>query len=407
MKPSTALFCFFFIVGVSANLHQKLRHFETLQSVDLRVVSRRKRSVEGSEVDTKQISFRALGRRFNLVLYPGSPVLSPSFKAKTVDSDGNTHTFNVNPNHFYTGHLADDRSVSVDAHFEDGILSSNIRFPHDTYVVEPAWRHGPPSENYTMITYRGSDVNWEEIFPIDPKTGKRTKMRDGIRLDPQARPHVNRTASHDSPPAGHSRHKRAVRKNTCPLLVVADYRFFMDMGHSKRETTASFLIAAIQNVNQHYKKTQWDATNGYVQMGFQIEEMLIHTQFTTKPAGHYNSNKTWGYNEKLYAFSRSRHINRFCLAHLFTSYPFPDNVLGLAFIAPESAASAGGICSIASHIEGKPVYPRTGWSSAKNGRNESLLSLQHELVTTHGHNEWRCVVTHTSVTQVTMSGDVS
>lgn len=389
MKVSTVLFCSVVIVSVSADLYKQVRYFETLQSADLNVVSRRKRSVDGRESDTKQISFRALGRKFNLVLYPGSPVLSPNFKAKTVDSNGNTRTFRVNPNNFYTGHLADDSSVSVDAHFEDGVLSSSIRFPHDTYVVEPAWRHHVPSDNFTMITYRGSDVNWEEIFPIDPKTGKRTKMKDGIRLNQEMKPEdVDRTHRNSSSPIGNSRHKRAIRKNTCPLLVVADYSFFRDMGHSKRETTASFLIAAIQNVNQHYKKTVWDAAGGYVQMGFQIEEMLIHTQFTLNPKGHYNTEDTWDYNEKLYAFSRSRHINKFCLAHLFTSYPFKDNVLGLAFIAPESAASAGGICSIASHIGGKPVYPRTGWSSAKNSRNLQVLSLQFELVTTHelGHN---------------------
>lgn len=38
---------------------------------------------------------------------------------------------------------------------------------------QPAWRHSLPSENQTMISYRGSDVNWEDIYPIDPKTGKR------------------------------------------------------------------------------------------------------------------------------------------------------------------------------------------------------------------------------------------
>ena len=45
-------------------------------------------------------------RRFNLVLYPGSPVIGPNFKARTVDRDGRVKTFDVNPNNFYTGHLA-------------------------------------------------------------------------------------------------------------------------------------------------------------------------------------------------------------------------------------------------------------------------------------------------------------
>ena len=45
-------------------------------------------------------------RRFNLVLYPGSPVLGPNFKARTIDGDGRVETFDVNPNNFYTGYLA-------------------------------------------------------------------------------------------------------------------------------------------------------------------------------------------------------------------------------------------------------------------------------------------------------------
>ena len=44
--------------------------------------------------------------------------------------------------HVYVSNLlinitfTDDSSVSVDAHFEDGVLSSSIHFPDDTYVVE-------------------------------------------------------------------------------------------------------------------------------------------------------------------------------------------------------------------------------------------------------------------------------
>ena len=40
-----------------------------------------------------------------MVLTPGSPVLSPKFKAKTVNSDGKEEEFFVNTNDFFTGHL--------------------------------------------------------------------------------------------------------------------------------------------------------------------------------------------------------------------------------------------------------------------------------------------------------------
>ena len=46
-----------------------------------------------------------LTRGFSLILYPGSPVLSTNFKAKSIREDGQTEEFYVNPNNFFTGHI--------------------------------------------------------------------------------------------------------------------------------------------------------------------------------------------------------------------------------------------------------------------------------------------------------------
>ncbi|XP_070179907.1 ADAM 17-like protease [Littorina saxatilis] len=384
MRLGRAFLCFLFAVSGSADLDTNVRYFETLESDDLHVTSITKRSADGKLSRTKHIRFRTLGREFNLVLYPGSSVLSSKFRAVTVDKHGKNEPFYINRNDFYSGHLAENSSVEVTAHFEEGVLSSSIHFHNDTYVVEPAWRHRKPSENFTMISYRGSDVNWDEILPFDPKTGKRTKLKDGIRLPEGSAYNTQQAYGQNATYAGgDSRHKRgAVEKNTCPLLVVADYYFFKNMGNNKRQISASFIISTIQKVNVHYKRTVFDADNGFYDMGFQIDEMKIYVQFTNK-RGHFNSDINWGYNRKLYAFSRSPTNNRFCLAHLFTSYAMSDNVLGLAFIAPENLNSAGGICTVDTQLEGAKAYPRTGWSSTLNSRGLPVLSLQHELVVTH------------------------
>lgn len=390
MKLSISL-CVFLVAARTvavADLGKKLNYFETLHDSDLQIVSRSKRSVNGGFTQIKHISFRTLGRNFQLILTAGSPVLSPTFKAKTVAADGKTEEFFVDPNNFFTGYLADDSSATVNAHLEDGTLYSEIRCQDETYVVEPAFRHRPPSENYTMISYRGSDVNWEDILPIDPVTGKRTKLKDGIRLD-QVMPDQMPTSAPNNITAGHGRDKRqAVIKNICPLLVIADHFFFRDMGNKKRQTTAQFLISTIQTVTQRFLSTVWDEENGYFNMGFHIQDMEIHTEFTSSPTDHYNYDKDWDYNDKLYALSYSKRNHDFCLVHLFTSYSFQENVLGLAFIAPESVASAGGICSVSAQGKGNRIFPRTGWSSAKNMRGTALLTLQYQLVTIHelGHN---------------------
>ncbi|XP_025104285.1 ADAM 17-like protease isoform X2 [Pomacea canaliculata] len=374
----------------SATIQKKLNYFETLKTVD--ISSRKRRSTDGRESSfSEEISFQALGRRFNLVLQMGSPVLAPDFQAKVVLSNGKTVPFHLNRKNFFTGHLAEDKSVLVDGHFEEGILSSSIRFPNETYVIEPAWRHLPPSDNHTMIAYRGSDVRWDDVFPDAQKPGERKKFSDGIRLDLEEQSDGD-NVSYDNKTtktaAEASRKKRAaLARNTCPLLVVADYLFYSSVGGGKREATAHYIIGVIQKVDTLFKETLWDEADGLVKMGFQIKEMLIHTDYTPQP-GHYNENVIWGVRDKLDAFSREKKLNNFCLGHLFTSYPFDGNVLGLAFIAPESLGSAGGICSVSSRIRSATIYPRTGWSSAKNAHGENILTLQFQLVTAHelGHN---------------------
>lgn len=387
MELYGVLTCILMIIGGSADLHKKLHYFETLKTVNL--AARKRRSVDSSFRESKEISFQALGRNFNLVLYPGTSVLSVNFQANTVDRFGRKKPFYVNPNEFFTGHLAEDASVKVAAHFEDGILSSTITFPNETYAIEPAWRHLPPSDNHTMIVYRGSDVKWDELYPTDEQGRKREKLSDGIRLELDEKEKEAAKIMEDQlkQEYGESRVRRSTgRKNLCTLLIVADYLFFKDVGIT-REGTALYLVGVLNRVNERYKKTVWDGSDmtGY---GFQIKEMLIHTEYTDQP-GHYNEKVTyWDTRAKLDAFSRDQHLQDFCLAHLYTSYTFDRNVLGLAFIASEMRGHPGGICSTTSGSRKNMIYPNTGWSSALNKAGDKLLTLQFELVNTHefGHN---------------------
>ncbi len=46
-------------------------------------------------------------------------------------------------------------------------------------------------------------------------------------------------------------------KTRCPLLLVADYRFFQEMGGGNTKTTINYLISLIDRVHKIYNDTVW------------------------------------------------------------------------------------------------------------------------------------------------------
>ncbi|KAK7479555.1 hypothetical protein BaRGS_00029192 [Batillaria attramentaria] len=365
----------FLVNGLDTGIHAKLRYFETLNTVSM--TSRRKRRADGNYQNWKEVSFQAFGRSFRLVLYPGTPVLAPDFKVRTVDGHGTETPYHVQPNDFFLGHLADDVSVEVEAHFEDGILSASIQFHNETYAVEPAWRHLPASSNCTMIVYRGSDMT----------DGGKKMFCGGIKLTSQE--HLAPKAPGDQNERLSGQHKKNRRKRTsdwkksCSLLLVADFLFYSTIGKTV-SGTANFLIGVVTRVDRRFRMVKWNSDlTGF---GFQVKELLIHTEYS-HAEGHYNAKKSsWTYVEKLTKFNQLDSLRAVCLGHLYTSYPFEGNILGLALIASPSHWLAGGICSTPNYMAAS--VGNTGWTSAMDVYREKVLTLRFELVNMHefGHN---------------------
>ena len=64
-----------------------------------------------------------------------------------------------------------------------------------------------------------------------------------------------------------------LRQTRCPLLLVADYRFFSEMGGGSSKTTVNYLISLIDRVHKIYEETVWRDTHGgqgFSGMGFII-----------------------------------------------------------------------------------------------------------------------------------------
>lgn len=100
-----------------------------------------------------------------------------------------------------------------------------------------------------ILQYKFSELEEDENDNLEHKheQSERDKYLDNIELDHNDGPHKPDTTSDKD------QHKRVKRqsdyeytptKTRCPLLLVADYRFFQEMGASNTKTTISYLVRA-------------------------------------------------------------------------------------------------------------------------------------------------------------------
>ena len=176
-----------------------------------------------------------------------------------------------------------------------------------------------------------------------------------------------------------SRHKRQapefltiLRQTRCPLLLVADYRFFNEMGGGSSKTTVNYLISLIDRVHKIYEDTVWmdkPDGQGFSGMGFIIKKIVVHRKPTEvrQNEQHYNMKRSsWDVRTLLEVFSREFTHKDFCLAHLFTDIKFEGGILGLAYVGSPRRNSVGGICTPEYFKNGYTLYLNSGLSSSRN-----------------------------------------
>ncbi|XP_063367896.1 ADAM 17-like protease [Cydia amplana] len=417
--------CYFIVTG-TCSINHNLKYYETMHATSLRhhVVKRGAKPSNHLFNTIKELHFRTLGKDFRLILHPRSSVLHSNFKAYAVDGDGKETTVHIDRDNFYTGRVFGQKSSEVKLHMEDGLITGIIHTPDETYHIEPSWRHLPDLDDKTMITYRGSDIRFSWANSDDDakprvcgyvKEGKeleedddendqlehkheqseRDKYLDNIAVEHEL-PHKPSTSDRD----GHRRVKRqsdyeyTPTKTRCPLLLVADYRFFQEMGASNTKTTISYLISLIDRVHKIYNDTVWQDRqdmDGFKGMGFVIKKILVHSEPTRVRGGeaHYNMvREKWDVRNLLEVFSREYSHKDFCLAHLFTDLKFEGGILGLAYVGSPRRNSVGGICTPEYFKNGYTLYLNSGLSSSRNHYGQRVITREADLVTAHefGHN---------------------
>ncbi|KAM4633073.1 disintegrin and metalloproteinase domain-containing protein 17 [Polymixia lowei] len=381
------------------SLSSMLSDFEVLSLSSLQAHSVRRRDVQTQMHVERLLSFSALQRHFRLYLRTNTELFTEDFRAVFVDEDGREQAYEVNRQNYFTGHVIGEENSRVQAHIDDNEFSAHILTDEAEFNIEPLWRFTSAPPDGRLLVYRSEDIRNISRLAHPRVCGYVTS--DPKHLLPES---TRASVQEDQEEEEESRvrGKRLVHdhsKNTCPLLLVADHRFFKHMGREEESTTLNYLIELIDRVDDIYRNTSWDEEfKGY---GVQIQQIIIEKSPTPVPPGgaHFNMRGSpvkgkdiWDEKKLLEQFSVdiADNASQVCLAHLFTYQDFDEGTLGLAYVAPSRQGIPGGLCSEKcppSSTEHRAIYLNTGLTSTKN-YGKTILTKEADLVTTHelGHN---------------------
>ncbi|XP_034721763.1 disintegrin and metalloproteinase domain-containing protein 17-like, partial [Etheostoma cragini] len=136
--------------------------------------------------------------------------------------------------------VAGEENSRVQAHVDDHEFSAHILTDEAEYNVEPLWRFTAAPRDGRLLVYRSDDIRNLSRLQQPVVCGYVTSdpahiLPDGVRSAMLEDQEDEESAS---------RGRRQVldhQKNTCPLLLVADYRFFKHMGREEESTTLNYL----------------------------------------------------------------------------------------------------------------------------------------------------------------------
>lgn len=181
--------------------------------------------------------------------------------------------------------------------------------------------------------------------------------------------------------------------NRCSLALVADYKFFKEIGNSNVKLTSAYLMNIIASINNIFTRTKWiydddqDGEEETENYGFYIEKIIVNSEPSVGYNEHYNNVNTSPDADRVLELFGEEDWTPYCLAHLFTYTSFDNSVLGLAYVSSPLSNTLGGICSISTRSRQAGMFSvNTGLSSYKSTSQTQgrLLQREAELVTAHG-----------------------
>uniref|UniRef100_A0A8C6SI99 ADAM metallopeptidase domain 17b n=1 Tax=Neogobius melanostomus TaxID=47308 RepID=A0A8C6SI99_9GOBI len=213
----------------SDSLRSMLQDFDVVSWSGVQSHSVRRRELEPHSHGEKLLSFSALHRHFRLYLRTNEQLFSQGFRAVVVER-GEEREIPVDRNNYYTGHVIGEEHSRVQALIDHSEFSARILTQDGEFNVEPLWRFSAAPPAGRLLVYRSEDIrNLSRVHQpsvcgylhSDPALLLPDTLRERQREKRQTYDHS---------------------KNTCPLLLVADHRFFTHMGRGEESTTLNYLV---------------------------------------------------------------------------------------------------------------------------------------------------------------------
>ena len=241
---------------------------------------------------------------YSSTLSPHTDIFHKHFKTVLLNSNSSS-TLN-NPRHgHYIGKIDTVNDSRIVIHMtNDGMVTGNIELNNEMYYIEPSWRHISEQHDFHMIIYKKSDV----YFRIGHNETGQFCAHDSHKhseLPSLLLPLNNTHKDSDSGFSYDTRFKRAVRlRDTCEVILIADYKFFSTIGGNDEQQTKTYLIAIFERINQIFRSSLFETSDRkFSGFGMQIRNIVIHQDPNTVDSTDYNYLKeNWDVSEMLDAF---------------------------------------------------------------------------------------------------------
>ena len=214
----------------------------------------------------RTVKFFAHGRSIVLKLRHNNDILADDF-----DSDARPFVKDALYSGYVEHHSNSDVLVAIDN--DDGTITGTLFFDNLTMHIEPLRIHVKNAPKNKMLIYVQQQHKQVGNVFVENLFTERKISRNQVALLFQNTSQLG--ANKERP--GYSSHKddstdrtrRSTRaschvpsKNLCKMYLVADYRFYQEIGRGDEKNTIYHMLQAVRYVNKIFKETGWSHGQG-------------------------------------------------------------------------------------------------------------------------------------------------
>lgn len=282
---TTFIFLFNALLGTTTSFDttQHIGHYETLSVHQVaHDTGQNNDSTTPIQHRIRKIKFFTHGRSIVLNLRHNNDILADDFKDSTNTLIRDT---------LYSGYIEDEpeSDVLVAINDKDGTITGTLFFDNLTMQIEPLRLHIENAPSDKMIVYiqqqqqqqqhkQHSNILIENLFT------ELSISRNQIALLFQNNSQLGKNRVENQKQQQWDSMKRARRstqpgcqvhsKNLCKIYLVADYRFYEEIGRSDEKSTIYHMLQAVRYANKIFKETVWSHGQG-CNIGLAVGGILV------------------------------------------------------------------------------------------------------------------------------------